>query len=175
MGGPTVSLLDILTGQRSSAEPGTAVRVPPLARALAELFTYKQAGHGPAGSSPAGSPSVSDRLDEFFKPSPSGGPTGKGLMGALLTGGLMDVVAQFRAAGKGGVVDSWVGSGSNAPVSTEELSTALTEEQIGFLMHRTGMTREELLAGLSDRLPKAVDALTPDGRLPTADEVAKRI
>jgi len=164
-----MALLDILTGQRP-ADTGST-RVPPLAKALAELFAYKQAGHGPAGENP----SVSDRLEDFFKPSPTGGPTAKGLMGALLTGGLMDVVQQFRGAGKGSVVDSWVAKGANAPVSASDLSTTLSEDQISFLMQRTGMTREELLAGLSDRLPKVVDALTPDGRLPTTDEVTKRI
>jgi uncharacterized protein YidB (DUF937 family) len=96
-------------------------------------------------------------------------------MGALLTGGLMDVVAQFRGAGKGAAVDSWVARGANAPVSPAELSTNLSEDQISFLMQRTGMTREALLAGLSDRLPKVVDELTPEGRLPTADEVIRRI
>ena len=166
-----MALLDILTGQRNPADAATSRRVPPLARALGELFAYKQAGHGPTG----GSPSISDRLEDFFQPSPSGGPTAKGVMGALLTGGLMDVVAQFRGAGKGDTVDSWVARGANAPVSPAELSSVLSEEQISFLMQRTGMTREALLAGLSDRLPKVVDELTPEGRLPTAEEVAKRI
>jgi uncharacterized protein YidB (DUF937 family) len=40
-------------------------------------------------------------------------------------------------------------------------------------MHQTGMSREELLAGLSRELPKAVDQLTPDGRLPTEQEAAR--
>ena len=164
-----MALLDILTGQRP-ADTGST-RVPPLAKALAELLAYKQAGNGPTGASA----SVSDRLEDFFKPSPSGGPTTKGLMGALLTGGLMDVVQQFRGAGKGSVIDSWVGHGANTPVSATDLSSTLSEDQISFLMQRTGMSREELLAGLSDRLPKVVDQLTPDGRLPTADEVTKRI
>jgi uncharacterized protein YidB (DUF937 family) len=167
-----MALLDILTGgQHTPADAAASPRVPPLAKALAELFAYKQTGNGPTGTGP----SISDRLDDFFKPSASGGPTGKGLMGALLTGGLMDVVAQFRGAGKGSVVDSWVGSGANTPVSPTDLSSTLSEEQIAFLMKRTGMSREELLAGLSDRLPKVVDALTPEGRIPTADEVTKRI
>lgn len=167
-----MALLDILTGGFANpANTAASPRVPPLAKALAELFAYKQAGNGPGGASP----SMSDRLDDFFKPSGSGGPTAKGIMGALLTGGLMDVVAQFRGAGKGDVVDSWVGHGANAPVSAKDLSSTLTEEQIAFLMKRTGMTREELLAGLSTRLPAVVDALTPDGRLPTTDEMTTRI
>ena len=34
-----------------------------------------------------------------------------------------------------------------------------------------GLSREELLAGLSEKLPGVVDGLTPAGRLPTTDEM----
>ena len=47
----------------------------------------------------------------------------------------------------------------------------MTPEQIDFLTARTGLSREELLAGLSEQLPKAVDHLTPEGRLPTPEEM----
>jgi len=163
-----MALLDILTGQ-SGASQGAQSRVPPLARALGELLAYKQ------GSAPGTGPSVSERLEDVFKPSPTGGPTAKGVIGALLTGGLMDVVQQFRGAGKRDEVDSWVASGANKPVSPADLSQVLSEEQIAFLMQRTGMSRDELLAGLSQRLPKVVDELTPDGRLPTTEELTRRI
>jgi uncharacterized protein YidB (DUF937 family) len=51
----------------------------------------------------------------------------------------------------------------------------LTEEQIAFLSERTGMSRDELLAGLSERLPQVVDELTPEGRVPTTEEMAQRV
>jgi uncharacterized protein YidB (DUF937 family) len=60
-------------------------------------------------------------------------------------------------------------------MSPNDLSKVLTEKQIAFLMERTGMPREELLAGLSDRLPRVVDQLTPDGRLPTAEEMQRSV
>ena len=47
----------------------------------------------------------------------------------------------------------------------------LTSDQIDFLTQHTGLPRNELLAGLSEQLPQLVDKLTPDGRLPTADEM----
>jgi uncharacterized protein YidB (DUF937 family) len=37
------------------------------------------------------------------------------------------------------------------------------------------MSRDELLDGLSQYLPKVVDHLTPDGRVPNPDEVSGRI
>ena len=166
-----MALLDILTGQQSSSG-----RVPPLAMALAGLLTYsklkKPSGEGAA---PADGSSVAERLEDFFKPSPSGGPTAKGVIGALLTGGLMDLVQQFRGAGKADAVQSWVARGPNQAVSPSDLSKVLTDEQIAFLTKRTGLSREELLAGLSERLPKVVDELTPEGRVPTAEEMQRAV
>jgi uncharacterized protein YidB (DUF937 family) len=40
-------------------------------------------------------------------------------------------------------------------------------------MRETGMSRKELLVGLSRELPEVVDKLTPDGRLPTKEEAAR--
>jgi uncharacterized protein YidB (DUF937 family) len=167
-----MALLDILTGRR-----GASGRLPPLAMALLGLLAYKKVRKPTAeGETPDGG-GFAERVDEFLNPSATagGGPTVKGVMGALLTGGLMDLVAQFRGAGKADAVDSWVSRGPNQPVTPGDLSKVLSEEQIAFLMERTGMSRDELLAGLSDRLPQVVDRLTPDGRLPTADEMQRSV
>ena len=43
------------------------------------------------------------------------------------------------------------------------------------LAKQTGMSRDELLAGLSQHLPGLIDHLTPQGRLPTADEAKRMI
>lgn len=166
-----MALLDFLTGRSE-----TSGRVPPIARALAELLAYgkqKQAGGGQGAS--GADPGYADQLEDFFKPSPTGGPTAKGVIGALLTGGMMDLVQQFRGAGKAEAVDSWVAPGQNQEVTPSELSKVLTEDQIAFLMQRSGLSRQELLAGLSEQLPQAVDRLTPDGRLPTAEEMQRRV
>jgi uncharacterized protein YidB (DUF937 family) len=166
-----MALLDILTGRRSSSG-----RVPPLAMALLGLLTYgklKKPSDGSEGSPAA--PGFGERLEEFFKPSADGGPTAKGVIGALLTGGMMDLVNQFRGAGKADAVDSWVARGPNQAVSANDLSKVLTEDQIAFLTDRTGMSREQLLAGLSERLPQVVDELTPEGRVPTADEIQQKV
>jgi len=166
-----MGLLDIFGGSESGSG-----RVPPLARGLAELLAYSKLKDGRAeGTPPQGSTDYTAQLEEFFKPSPTGGPTAKGVVGALLTGGMMDLVRQFRSADKGDAIDSWIARGPNKAVSSGDLSQVLTDEQIAYLTDRTGLSREELLKGLSERLPQAVDNLTPDGRLPTAEEVQRRI
>lgn len=162
-----MALLDILTGRSTSGG-----RVPPLAMALLGLLAYNKLKKPAA---PGGQPGFAERLEDFFKPAAGGGPTAKGVIGALLTGGMMDLVNQFRGAGKADAVESWVSRGPNQTVSPNDLSKVLTEEQIAFLADRTGMSRDELLAGLSERLPQVVDELTPEGRVPTTEEMARRV
>ncbi len=168
-----MALLDILTGRR-----GASGRLPPLAMALLGLLAYnKLRKPGPEGERPGSGGALADRLGEFLKPSSTAGdgPSVKGVLGALLTGGLMDLVAQFRGAGKADTVDSWISPGTNRPVSAGDLTQVLTEDQIAFLMERTGMSREELLAGLAERLPQVVDELTPEGRVPTPEEMQRAV
>ncbi|MBK1992655.1 DUF937 domain-containing protein, partial [Campylobacter sp. 2018MI35] len=127
--------------------------------------------NNPAGQGTAAgvSTNYADQLEEFFAPSPTGGPTAKGVIGALLTGGMMDLVRQFRGTDKGDAMDSWIADGPNKAVSSTDLSRVLTDEQVAYLTQRSGLSRDELLKGLSERLPQVVDKLTPDGRVPTAE------
>lgn len=162
-----MALLDILTGRSDSSS-----RVPPIARGIAELLAY---GKTNPQNGPGDKTGHTDQLEDFFKPSPTGGPTAKGIIGALLTGGMMDLVQQFRGTGRSDAIDSWVAPGENREVSPDDLSEVLTEQQIAFLTKRTGLSRQELLKGLSDQLPQVVDRLTPDGRLPTAEEMQRRV
>lgn len=103
---------------------------------------------------------------------PSDGTT-RGFVGALLTGGMMDLVRQFQAAGKGPAVESWIGTGENKTLSPEDLSKVLSDDQIAFLTERTGLGRDELLKGLSEKLPQTINDLTPEGRVPTREEFGR--
>jgi uncharacterized protein YidB (DUF937 family) len=53
------------------------------------------------------------------------------------------------------------------------LASALGAEKINALMSQSGMSRDDLLQDLSQYLPQVVDHLTPEGRLPTEQEVAR--
>ena len=99
------------------------------------------------------------------------GAAGAGGLGGLLTGGLGDLLEQFKGAGREDTAKSWVGTGQNEPIAPDELAQVLTPDQIDFLTQRTGLSREALLSGLSQHLPGVVDGLTPAGRLPTRDEM----
>ena len=112
----------------------------------------------------------------------SGGQGGAGadvlmrVVGGLLNqggggvgGGLAALVQQFQQGGLGEVVQSWVGTGQNLPVSPEQLQSVLGGDQIGALAQQAGLSTGDLMGQLSQLLPQVVDRLTPDGRLPSGD------
>jgi uncharacterized protein YidB (DUF937 family) len=104
-----------------------------------------------------------------------GGLLGGSAAGGILSGGLGDLLKQFQNNGLSDKADSWVSTGQNKPIQPPELERALGEERISWLMQQTGMTREELLTGLSQELPQVVDKLTPQGRIPTDQEAARMV
>jgi len=94
--------------------------------------------------------------------------------GGLLSGGLGELVEQFRQNGQGDVADSWVGRGPNKEVAPHQLEQAIGPDTLASLTQQTGLSREEILARLSRDLPRAVDEHTPEGRLPTEQDFASR-
>jgi uncharacterized protein YidB (DUF937 family) len=87
--------------------------------------------------------------------------------GGLLSGGLGELVDRFKQSGHGETAESWVGTGSNKPVTPPQIEQAIGPDVLETLSKQTGLSREELLARLSRELPDAVDKYTPHGRLPT--------
>jgi uncharacterized protein YidB (DUF937 family) len=103
------------------------------------------------------------------------------LLGGLLGGGgghaggsLGGLLDQFRQNGYADHVDSWVGTCQNRRLAPDELSQALGSDTLDELEQQTGLPRQQLLSELSNELPEAVDQFTPDGRLPTEQEVSSR-
>jgi uncharacterized protein YidB (DUF937 family) len=101
-----------------------------------------------------------------------GGLAGGGL-GGLLGGGLRDLVENFKQAGQGDTVDSWVARGPNKQISPQHLEQAIGPDTLATLSRETGLSHEELLARLSRELPDAIDKYTPDGRVPSETEFAR--
>jgi uncharacterized protein YidB (DUF937 family) len=101
-----------------------------------------------------------------------GGLLAGGAAGSIISGGLGDLLKQFQQSGHGEVADSWVRPGPNKQISPGDLASALGADQINTLASQTGMSRDELLSGLSQRLPGVIDHLTPNGRLPSENEVS---
>ena len=81
-------------------------------------------------------------------------------------GGLQGVVKQFERNGLGSTVQSWVGTGSNQPVSSQDVQKALGPDLLQQLSAKSGLSVQELAQRLAQVLPEAVDKMTPNGTLP---------
>jgi uncharacterized protein YidB (DUF937 family) len=104
-----------------------------------------------------------------------GGVLGGAAAGTVLNGGLGGLLKQLQESGQGDVAHSWVGTGLNKAISQGNLASGLGGDTLNALSEQTGLDRDDLLAGLSQHLPRFVDQLTPDGRLPTEEEAARMI
>jgi uncharacterized protein YidB (DUF937 family) len=90
-----------------------------------------------------------------------------------VAGGLGGLVNKLQQGGLGDVVNSWVGSGQNQPVSPSQLGSALGPNILKTVSQMTGISEDELTKQLSQVLPGVINGLTPNGKLPTAPELSK--
>lgn len=88
--------------------------------------------------------------------------------------GLEALVEKLRNGGLGDRIESWISTDANRPVAPQELEQALSPEETDRLASDAGMERPGLLALLSQMLPRLIDGMTPQGRMPTqGEEVAQ--
>jgi uncharacterized protein YidB (DUF937 family) len=184
-----MGLIDVLNGMQNGPHgprgpsTGSGGGMSPLTMAVLGLLAYKavksftsQSGAAPAAPARPAAPgsSQSAGLGNILK-NGLGGLLAGGAAGSVLSGGLNDLLKQFQQSGQGDVAKSWVATGPNKAISSDDLAKALGGDQINTLMTHTGLSRQDLLAGLSQYLPEAVNQLTPDGRLPTEQELSRSL
>ena len=180
-----MGLIDVLNGMQNGphgprgSSTGSGGGMSPLTMAVLGLLAYKavksftgQPGAAPAA--PGSSQSTVGGLGDLLK-NGLGGLLAGGAAGSVLSGGLNDLLKQFQQSGHGDVAKSWVDNGPNKAIASDDLAKALGGDQINTLMAHTGLSRQDLLAGLSQYLPEAVNQLTPDGRLPTEQELSRSL
>ncbi|ANK84762.1 MULTISPECIES: YidB family protein [Rhizobium] len=99
-----------------------------------------------------------------------GGLLGGLSSGSIVSGGIGDLLKTFQQNGQGDKMESWVRRGQNAGINDGELATALGPDVLDEIARNTGLSHQEILGRLSRDLPKAVDDLTPEGKVPSAEE-----
>jgi uncharacterized protein YidB (DUF937 family) len=200
-----MGLLDVIKGMQNgprgqpAPSSGNSGGVSPITMAVLGLIAYKafksfsgsQPGPVPAGPARTSGPALAPG-GNVGASIPSSGPGGLndllkgglgglggllagGAAGSVLSGGLNDLIKQFQQTGQGDVAKSWVATGPNQAISPKDLASALGADQISTLMSTTGLSRDELLAGLSQHLPEVVNELTPEGRVPSEQELSRLI
>jgi uncharacterized protein YidB (DUF937 family) len=148
------------------SKPAPAPQPAPPARPTGGTVTAGMPGAGAGG----GAGGLGDLLKGGL-----GGLLAGGAAGTVLSGGLNDLLKQLQQSGHGETANSWVGTGPNRPISPRDLGSALGADQIGLLSSQYGLSREELLDGLSEHLPELVDHLTPGGQVPSPEEMQRLI
>ncbi len=80
-------------------------------------------------------------------------------------GDLQGLVSKLQEGGLGAQVQSWLGNGSNMPVTADQLRAALGDEHVKQLAEQFGVPVDKVLGLLSEHLPQTVDQASPDGTL----------
>src|SRR5262245_4246519 len=127
------------------------------------------------GGKPGGMPAGPGGSLSDLVPGGLGGLLGGAAAGGVLSGGLANIIKELQESGHGHVAQSWVGDGPNHEIAPNDLANALGSDTIHTLSKQTGMSVDDLLAGLSQHLPDLVDQLTPKGHLPSEEEAARLV
>jgi uncharacterized protein YidB (DUF937 family) len=192
-----MGLLDVLNGMRNGprgqSDPSVTGGMSPITMAILALLAYKGIKHlsggqaQPAPSAPPVRIPGGGQFDSSQTNAGQGGGLGDllkgglggllagGAAGSVLSGGLGTLVKQLQQSGHGEVAKSWVGTGPNQDISSNDLAKSIGIDDIGALAQHSGLSLEQMLSGLAKELPGAIDELTPDGRIPTEDEMSRRV
>jgi uncharacterized protein YidB (DUF937 family) len=83
-------------------------------------------------------------------------------------GGLPGLVSAFQEQGLGGVVSSWVGTGTNEAVAPQQVQSVVGDSQIEDVAAKLGISKEDASAKIAQLLPGIIDHLTPNGQVPSS-------
>ena len=80
-------------------------------------------------------------------------------------GDLQGLVSKLQQGGLQDQVNSWLGNGTNLPVTPDQLRAALGNEQVRQLADHFGIPVDQALKLLSEHVPAVVDQASPNGVL----------
>jgi len=81
-------------------------------------------------------------------------------------GGLGGFLQGFQEKGLGSVVSSWVGTGQNQSISTDQVTHVLGSDQVKSIAAQAGISPEAAGTSLASLLPMLINHLTPNGQVP---------
>lgn len=86
-------------------------------------------------------------------------------------GGIQGIIEKFQSSGLGDTVASWVGTGQNQPVTPDQISQALGQDNIQVVVKQANIPAEQSGSILSALLPVLIDQLTPNGQVPQQNQM----
>ena len=78
-------------------------------------------------------------------------------------GGVQGVLQKLQQAGLGGQVSSWLGNGTNQPVTPEDIGNAIGHSKIGEMATSLGIPPDQLSQMIAHALPGLIDHISPNG------------
>jgi uncharacterized protein YidB (DUF937 family) len=84
-------------------------------------------------------------------------------------GGLAGLVQLFQKNGLGEIVNSWVSTGKNLPISADQIKQGLGSGLVEQLAGKAGLSADAASHQLVNLLPNVVDKLTPGGTIPDSN------
>lgn len=92
-----------------------------------------------------------------------------------MSGGLANLVNICHQRGLGDVVNSWISTGQNLPITAEQIRSVLGSSEIQALAARAGIDPQAASAAIAQILPVLVDKATPNGEIPATGELLRTI
>ncbi|MCP2041689.1 uncharacterized protein YidB (DUF937 family) [Neisseria sp. HSC-16F19] len=81
------------------------------------------------------------------------------------SGGVGALVEKLQKGGLGEILQSWLGSGSNLPVSAEQIQSALGSDLIGQAAAKAGVDQGQAGNLLAQYLPQVIDQVSGNGNI----------
>jgi uncharacterized protein YidB (DUF937 family) len=86
-------------------------------------------------------------------------------------GGLDGLVQAFHTNGMGGLVNSWVSTGGNQPISAAQIQQVLGSEKVQAFAQKLGVSPEAASSTIAQMLPTVIDKLSPNGTMPNGSNL----
>jgi uncharacterized protein YidB (DUF937 family) len=146
---------------------------------MADLLGGLLGGGGGAGGSGGG---LGDLLGGGNPAAKAGGGLSTGALiaalapvaiGMLKSGGLQKILGGFQSNGMEQQAQSWVSQRPNEPVSGADMRVGLGEDQVRQFASDAGLDEDEAADVLAKVVPEVVNGLTPNGELPSDDQLQK--
>lgn len=109
------------------------------------------------------------------------GGAGKGGIQALLLqqliamlsqpGALAKLTSAFQQHGLANVLQSWLGTGTNLPISPAQVQQVLGGSTVSDMASKVGIAAPEAASTIASLLPQVIDKISPNGQAPAANEL----
>jgi uncharacterized protein YidB (DUF937 family) len=90
-------------------------------------------------------------------------------------GALGNLVSAFQKQDLGNVMQSWLGTGTNLPISPAQIQQVLGSDVVADMAKKAGIGVPDAASALSNLLPQVIDKISPNGTAPEGNELGSML